>query len=85
MSATTRFLLGLGLLLLLGGCAREWMKVNERYTVEDFRRDYADCSRGGTLDEPCMRSRGWVDVTPKAEKPPTPPPPERRAPATPRK
>jgi hypothetical protein len=51
---------------LLTACAssddREWMKVNERYTVEDFRRDHAACSKGGKLDETCMRARGWVDV-----------------------
>jgi hypothetical protein len=41
---------------------REWMKVNERYSVEEFRRDHAECSRSGKLDDACMRSRGWVDV-----------------------
>jgi hypothetical protein len=57
----------------IAGCAesnREWMKVNDRYTVEEFRRDHADCSKGGRLDDGCMRSRGWVDVSPKGEKPP---------------
>ncbi|MBI1736861.1 MAG: hypothetical protein HYR51_16965 [Candidatus Rokubacteria bacterium] len=51
---------------LLAACAssddREWMKVNERYSVEDFRRDHAACSKSGKLDDACMRSRGWVDV-----------------------
>jgi hypothetical protein len=60
---------------LLAACStpteREWMKVSERYTVADFRRDYAECSRGGTLDESCMRNRGWVPVSAgKAEKTP---------------
>jgi hypothetical protein len=41
---------------------REWMKVNERYTVQDFRRDHAECSRSGKLDDNCMRGRGWVDL-----------------------
>jgi hypothetical protein len=57
----------------LAGCAessREWMKVNDRYTVEEFRRDHAECSKGGRLDDACMRSRGWVDVSPKGEKQP---------------
>jgi hypothetical protein len=65
--------LGVTLGLLVAGCGsqsgREWMKVNERYTVEEFRRDHAECSRSGKLDEACMRSRGWVDVARPAEKP----------------
>jgi hypothetical protein len=65
--------LGLGVALALAACAsteREWMKVGERYTTEDFRRDHAACSKGSKLDEVCMRNRGWVDVSPgKVEKP----------------
>lgn len=63
------------LALVLAACAssdeREWMKVNQKYTTEEFRRDYAECSRGGRLDTACMRGRGWVDVsaTPAREKP----------------
>lgn len=66
----------LGLLLALAACAseeRQWMKVNEKYTTEEFRRDYQECSRGPRLDETCMRARGWVDVRPgRAEKAPEP-------------
>jgi hypothetical protein len=56
------------LALALAACSsaddsREWMKVNERYTVQDFRRDHAECSRSGKLDDVCMRNRGWVDVS----------------------
>jgi hypothetical protein len=61
-------------LVALAGCVsapeREWMKINERYTVADFRRDHAECSHKGKLDEACMRSRGWVDVKRPAEKSP---------------
>lgn len=56
----------------LAACAsteREWMKINESYTKEEFRRDVAQCSRGTTLDEACMKSRGWVSVTGKQAKP----------------
>jgi hypothetical protein len=71
---TRRGVLVLGVLAALGGCAedrqRDWMKVDQRYTVEDFRRDHAECSRSGKLDEACMRSRGWVDVVRPAEKQP---------------
>lgn len=70
------------LLLLLGaiavaGCSagpdRDWMRVdNSNYTSADFRRDLAACTKGGTLDETCMRDRGWVTVRPQTEpaKPP---------------
>ena len=60
------------LAVVLTGCAseptRDWMKVSEKYTVEDFRRDYAACSRSGKLDDACMRDRGWVDVARPADK-----------------
>lgn len=54
------------------------MKVNERYTVQEFRRDHAECTRDKKLDEECMRRRGWVDLsasgdkTPEWQKSPTP-------------
>lgn len=60
-------LLGAVLATALAGCAgdtREWMKVNQKYTTEEFRRDYRECSRDGKLDDECMKSRGWVAVTP---------------------
>lgn len=59
--------IGLGLAAALAGCGssddREWMKVNEKYTAEEFRRDYAACSKGDTLDDECMKKRGWVAVS----------------------
>jgi hypothetical protein len=56
----------------------QWMKVNQSYTTAEFQRDHAACSRGGTLDEACMRSKGWVDLKPSrgdraADTPPPPP------------
>jgi hypothetical protein len=56
--------------LLAAGCAtddRQWLKLNEKYTTEEFRQDHAACSKGGTLDDACMRSRGWVAVSPGAK------------------
>lgn len=54
---------------------REWMKVNQRYTKEEFQRDYKECSRSGNLNEPCMRQRGRLPVNPsKSEAPPAPAP-----------
>ena len=49
---------------------REWMKVNEKYTGEDFRRDVKACSASGKLDDTCMHGRGWVAVS--RAKPDTP-------------
>ena len=68
----TRVLTALGLVVLCAGCGgfddREWMKVDQKYTTEEFRRDYRECSTGGKLDDECMKSRGWVTVKPpKAE------------------
>lgn len=77
-------LLVVGLTVALAACSgpeREWMKVNQPYTAEDFRRDVAECMRGGKLDEACMKGRGWVSVSPqKVDKAPEP----LRAPASPR-
>lgn len=71
---TGRLLVGLVLSILLGGCAepeRQWMKVNQPYTVEEFQRDIKECTRRGDLDDECMKARGWVSVKPpKADKAP---------------
>lgn len=70
-------LVGIALGLHAWGCGlddRQWMKVGEKYTTAEFRRDYAECSRRGKLDEACLRSRGWIDV--KASKPEEKPEPE---------
>ena len=64
---TRRVRIALAATLLLAGCAqdKQWMKVGESYTTAEFRRDYTECSRSkGTLDDDCMRSRGWVDMKP---------------------
>jgi hypothetical protein len=66
----------------LCGCAhdeRQWMKLDQTYTIADFQRDHAACSKNGTLDEACMRAKGWIDVNPSsadraADKPPPPNP-----------
>jgi hypothetical protein len=74
MSRTITQIVTLIALLVLAGCAsdeREWMKLNQKYTVEEFRRDHAACSKGGNLDDACMRGRGWVAVNPSG-KPETP-------------
>jgi hypothetical protein len=68
------------LLALAAGCAeadKEWMKINEPYTRQDFQRDLTECTRGSRLDESCMRSRGWVSVAPGKVDPKLPPEPTR--------
>ena len=72
----------LGLVLGTAACGpaddRQWMKINEKYTTEEFRRDYTECSAKKDLDESCMRSRGWVEVSrSKTEKDNDPRPAER--------
>ena len=56
--------------LLAPGCVtdeRQWLKLDEKYTTEDFRRDHTACSKSGKLDDACMRGRGWVAVNPGAK------------------
>jgi hypothetical protein len=66
MRKTLRALAVVGV-LAAAGCAvddRQWLKLNEKYTTEEFRRDHSACSKSGKLDDGCMRSRGWVAVNP---------------------
>jgi hypothetical protein len=56
--------------LAAAGCAsdeRQWLKLSGKYTTEEFRRDHAACSKGGSLDDACMRGRGWVAVNPSGK------------------
>ncbi len=59
---------------VLSGCGqppKEWMKLGQRYTTAEFRRDHAACTKKGELDEACMKNKGWVAVNPgKEEKKP---------------
>jgi hypothetical protein len=66
-------LLGATLAVAVAGCGsfdtREWMKVEgQKYTAEEFRRDYRECSKSGKVDDECMKGHGWIAVQPgKAE------------------
>lgn len=68
-------------LLLIGswGCARQlerqWYKIGQPYSLAEFQRDKAECTREKKLDFDCMRARGWVDVSP--DRPPSSPEPEK--------
>ena len=66
----------------LAGCGgldtRDWMKIeNQRYTKEEFQRDYRDCAKDEKTFEPCMRQRGWVPVSPSKADTQQPEPPGR--------
>jgi hypothetical protein len=65
-------LLVLGLGVVLAGCGsaeREWLKPDQPYTAAEFRRDMSACSADGKVDEACLKSRGWISVSPpKADK-----------------
>ena len=74
----TSVVIGLTLAAGLAACGgldeRQWMKVDQKYTTEEFQRDYRDCSKSGKLDDECMKSRGWVTVTPPKAEPKAPDP-----------
>ncbi|PYN75332.1 MAG: hypothetical protein DMD96_28480 [Candidatus Rokuibacteriota bacterium] len=57
--------------IVVSACAtddREWLKLDQKYTTAEFRRDLSECTIKGKLDDECMKARGWVSVTPpKAE------------------
>jgi hypothetical protein len=58
------------LALAAAGCGydeRQWLKVDQKYTTDEFRRDHAACTKSGKLDDNCMRSRGWVAVNPSVK------------------
>ncbi len=75
------YLIVVGMVVAAVGCAteeRDWMKLNERYTTEDFRRDLKACTRNDKLDEACMQRLGWVSVSKgRDEKPADPTQPSR--------
>jgi hypothetical protein len=82
---TWALVLGCLVAAILGGCGghsdKQWMKVNESYTTEEFRRDHAACSKGLVLDDACLRAKRWVDLKPSArdraaDTPPPPPVPQ---------
>jgi hypothetical protein len=64
--------ISVALALALAACSaydeRQWLKVDQKYTTEEFRRDHAACLKSGKLDDACMRSRGWVAVNPTTTK-----------------
>jgi hypothetical protein len=67
---------------LLVGCSserdRQWYKPNANYTMDEFKRDRDGCTKVNTLDEQCMKDRGWFPLT--SDRPPAPKPPQNHGP-----
>jgi hypothetical protein len=77
MAPVMRVLLLTVVAAAISGCASsqsQWYKPGADYTVADFRRDRAACEKNGTLDEECLKQRGWVPLSP--DKDSSKPPPE---------
>ena len=53
--------------LSLVGCSterdRQWYKPTANYTMDEFKRDRDACTNGNTLDEQCLKARGWLPMT----------------------
>ena len=75
MAAVARWIFLVCLVAVAGGCAlepdRQWYKPGGTYTVAEFQRDYAACTKDRKLDEACLRQRGWVSLTGDAPPPRT--------------
>jgi hypothetical protein len=60
-------LLPIAALILIAACnnaetEKQWYKPNVNYTAADFERDRTACTdkKSKTLDEDCMKDRGWT-------------------------
>ena len=54
------------------GPERQWYKPGRNYSVAEFERDQADCTKNKVLDEECMTDRGWVAISADQDKGPPP-------------
>jgi len=68
MTAMTRWMLLLATCAIsLAACATEpekqWYKPGVSYTMADFERDQAACTKNKVVDEDCLKERGWVSLT----------------------
>ena len=54
-------------MLATAGCKsaadKQWYKPGIAYTVAEFQRDEAECTKNRVLDEECLKQRGWVPLT----------------------
>ena len=44
------------------GPEKQWYKPSG-YTMAEFQRDEAECTKSKVLDEECMKERGWVAIS----------------------
>ncbi len=68
MNAVARRIVLLALTVLsLTACAsdpeKQWYKPGGNYTVAEFQRDQADCTKSRVLDEECLKERGWIAIS----------------------
>jgi hypothetical protein len=52
---------------------KQWYKPGP-YTVAEFERDRAECTRSRQIDEVCLRERGWLTLSSDPQKGPKPGP-----------
>lgn len=77
MSGVTRRILLVAVIVLpLTACAsgaeKQWYKPGDKYTVAEFQRDQAACTKDKVLDEDCLKGRGWIAISADGDKGPTP-------------
>jgi hypothetical protein len=61
----------------IGNPEKQWYKATGEYTSSEFERDRRACTINRTLDEDCLRQRGWTSLSADTGPPP-------KVPATPR-
>ena len=63
--------------LSAGACAsgpeKQWYQSAGNYTVAEWNRDRAACTKSGVTDEECLKGKGWVPLSADPTKPPPPP------------
>lgn len=64
-------------MLVLVACSsgpeKQWYKPNANYTIAEFQRDQAACTKDRLLDEECLKQRGWIAISGDREKKAPPP------------
>ena len=67
MGAVIARVLLLALLVLpLGACSTEekqWYKPGGNYTMAEFQKDEASCTKNKVLDEDCLKNLGWIQLS----------------------
>ena len=57
----------------LAGCGskpdKQWYKPGGSYTMAEFDRDRKACTKGGDVDESCLKERGWFSISPDRDAP----------------